>query len=233
MDDTSLVVADDGGASSERIVDKAGLIPIINSGAARGLELGAAGFRARPNYVTVDSRDFPSVDIVGDVFDVLAQIEDGKINGVYASHFIEHIPDLTRLLTELIRVCEPGAKMELIAPHFSNAFFYSDVTHSKFFGLYTFCYLAESNVGFSRTVPDYARVDGLILEDVKLGFRSYRPFYIRHALRKIAQFIVNLSNYTKEFYEEAFTGLVSCYDVEYHLTVSTGGDVSERDGISI
>ena len=218
MDETVPTESRNMSGAADRIRDKNGMIARINSGEVRGLELGSAAWRKRSEYVTLDSRDFPTVDIVGDVFDILSEIEDKKISAIFASHFIEHIPDLTRLLKEIVRVCEPSAKIELIAPHFSNAFFYSDVTHSKFFGLYTFCYLAESQVGFTRRMPDYARVEGLVLTQVRLAFKSIRPFYLRHFLRKMVQFIVNLSNYTKELYEESFTGWVSCYEVEYILT---------------
>lgn len=195
------------------------LIEAINQGRETGLELGSGGRRARSGYLTVDIRDMPEVDIVGDVYDILAALKDDSISGIYASHFIEHIDDLDRFLTEVVRVCRDGALIEFIAPHFSNAFFYSDVTHRSFFGLYTFCYLAESKVGFSREVPDYARIPGLVLSRVRLRFQSFRPFYIRHGFRKAVQLLVNSCNYMRELYEEAGTGLISCYDVEYTLSV--------------
>jgi hypothetical protein len=203
--------------------DGQGLIEAINAGREVGLELGSGGRRARPGYVTVDLRDHPEVDLRGDVFEILAALRDGSVSGVYASHFIEHIADLDRLLTEIVRVCRDGAAIEFVAPHFSNAFFYSDVTHRAFFGLYTFCYLAESRAGFRRQVPDYARVPGLVLTRVKLRFQSFRPFYVRHGFRKLVQLLVNSCNYMRELYEEAGTGFVSCYEVEYVLTVEKAG----------
>lgn len=199
------------------------LIEAINQGCEHGLELGSGGRRARPGYLTVDIRDMPEVDIQGDVYEILASLKNDSISGIYASHFIEHIDDLNRFLAEVVRVCRNGALIEFVAPHFSNAFFYSDSTHRSFFGLYTFCYLAESRAGFRREVPDYARVPGLVLNRVRLRFQSFRPFYIRHGFRKAVQLLVNSCNYMRELYEEAGTGFVSCYDVEYVLTVEKGG----------
>lgn len=203
--------------------DPAGRIAAINAGQAAALELGSGPVRARPGYVTVDLRELPTVDVRGDVFEVLAALADDSVTGIYASHFIEHVEDLDRLLAELVRVCRPGATIELVAPHFSNAFFYSDHTHRAFFGLYTFCYLARSDAGFKRQVPDYSRIPGLVLRDVKLRFKSYRPYYVRHAFRRLVEKIVNATRYTRELYEEGFTGFVSCYEVEYHLTVEPVG----------
>lgn len=199
--------------------DDARLIAEINAGTGTALELGCGAGRARPGHVTVDLRDLPSVDLCGDVYDILARLDDNVVSGVFASHFIEHVPDLDRLLNEVVRVCRDGAIVEFTVPHFSNAFFYSDPTHHSFFGLYTFAYKARSEVRFRRTVPDYARVDGLVLEGVKLVFKSYRPFFVRHAFRKAVQFLVNLGVYMKELYEEAGTGWVSCYEIAYRLRV--------------
>jgi SAM-dependent methyltransferase len=203
--------------------DRRGLIEAINAGREAKLELGSGGARARPGYVTVDLRDHPEVDIRGDVYDVLASLKDDCVSAIYASHFIEHIDDLNRFLKEVVRVCRDGASVEFAAPHFSNAFFYSDVTHRSFFGLYTFCYLAESRAGFRRQVPDYARIPGLVLNRVQLRFQSFRPFYIRHGFRKAVQLLVDSCNYMRELYEEAGTGFVSCYEVGYWLTVEKKG----------
>lgn len=205
------------------------LIEAINNGAEVGLELGSGGQRARPAYLTVDIRDMPEVDIHGDVYEILAALKEDSISGIYASHFIEHIDDLDRFLADVVRVCRHGALIEFVAPHFSNAFFYSDVTHRSFFGLYTFCYLAESRVGFRRQVPDYARIPGLVLTRVKLRFQSFRPFYIRHGFRKAVQLLVNSCNYMRELYEEAGTGFVSCYEVEYVLRVEKRGASGKRE----
>jgi len=201
------------------MIDRNDLIGQINNGRSVVLEIGCGPVREQADSITIDIRNLPEVDICGDVYEVLSELRDSTVEGVLASHFIEHIDDLPRLLEEIVRVCRHESEIKLIAPHFSNAFFYSDYTHRNFFGLYTFCYLAESRVGFSRKVPDYGQISGLVLEGVRLGFKSYRPFYVRHGLRKIVGFLVNSCNYMKELYEEAGTGFVSCYELEYRLVV--------------
>lgn len=202
------------------IKDVDGFIERINAGGQNyGLTMGSGGTREIPGNITTDLLDHENVDICGDIFEVLASLQDNTISSFYSSHFIEHIPNLESFLNEIVRVSRHGAKIQFIAPHFSNAFFYSDVTHCKFFGLYTFCYLAEDQSGLTRKVPKYAIINNFILMDVHLGFKSYRPFIFRHAIRRIFGHIVNLNKYLLEFYEESCTGFISCYEIKYLLTV--------------
>jgi hypothetical protein len=202
------------------IKDAFGFIERINEGGQDiGLTMGSGGTREIPGNITIDLLDHENVDICGDIFEVLGSLKDNSVSSFYASHFIEHISDLDGLLNEIVRVSKNGASIRFIAPHFSNAFFYSDVTHCKFFGLYTFCYLAEDRSGLMRKVPKYANINNLVLNDVRLSFKSYRPFIVRHAIRKIFGTIVNLNRYFLELYEESGTGFISCYEVDYLLIV--------------
>ena len=109
---------------------------------------------------------------------------------------------------------KPQGKLELVVPHFSNPFFYSDPTHRRFFGLYTFSYIAKDNI-FTRKVPQYGWDSMFILEDVDLHFKSSRPFYGRHGIKKLLGMVFNSCTYLKEFYEENLCYVFPCYEVRY------------------
>lgn len=191
----------------------------VNKAAGTRLEIGCGEARAKPGFVTMDVRDLPSVDIVGDATKLVRDIESDKITAIYTSHFLEHIPDPHDFISELVRISVDGATWEIIVPHFSNPWYYSDVTHKTPFGLYSFCYLGEDRVPFRRTVPDYARVPGLTLTAVDLVFGSLPGWPVRRFSRKLFEKLVNASTWSKEFYEDALTGLVPCYQLNFHLTV--------------
>src|SRR5256885_7931217 len=53
------------------------------------------------------------------------------------------VQQLVPLLAELHRVARAAARLEFIVPHFSNPRYYSDPTHIRFFGLYTFYYFCD------------------------------------------------------------------------------------------
>ena len=74
--------------------------------------------------------------------------------------------------------------MIIVAPHFSNPYFYSDVTHKSTFGLYTCCYYCISTP-LRRKVPTYNRDLKFRLDKVDLIFKSTRPNYGRHAIKKV------------------------------------------------
>lgn len=187
------------------------------------LELGCGDNKRDASAIGIDLRDFPGVDVIGDAYLVLASLPDACVSYVFASHFIEHISSLDNLMSALARVLRPGGVIEFVAPHFSNPYFYSDVTHRTHFGLYSFCYLARSEL-FRRRVPDYGLSHNFVLESVELGFKSGRPFYVRHSIKLVIGKIVNMSTYTKEFYEENLPWLFPCYEVRYRIR---NGDVTK------
>ena len=193
--------------------DKAGVLERIHG---RKLDLGCGPRKIDDEHVGVDLIDYPGVDVVGEIGEVLEQIPDGALGGVHASHFLEHVEDLPALLDEIARTLASGALLHVVVPHFSNPYFYSDPTHRTAFGLYTFSYLATDRL-HRRQVPGYCRSPDLTLCSVTLGFKSPRPFYGRYAFKRAVGALVNLTTWTREFYEENLCYLVPCYEVRYVL----------------
>ena len=181
------------------------------------LEFGCGPTAGRSGHVTIDALDYPTVDVVGDIYDALATLKPGVVQRIYASHFVEHIADVPDLMQRLAQICAPGAEVEFVVPHFANPYYYSDLTHKTPFGLYTFSYISSDLTGMRRSVPNYQVEPEFNLVHVRLGFRSYRPNYIRHAFKKLVEKIVNMSNFTKELHEEVFSWIFPCYEVTYIL----------------
>ncbi len=181
------------------------------------LELGCGQKKRFSDSVGVDQLDFDSVDIVGDAIAVLTRFPDQSVRRIVSSHFFEHIDDLKCLVTECSRVLVTGGTLDIVVPHFSNPYFYSDYTHKRFFGLYTFSYLCDTPC-FRRVVPRYGNDIPLTLTDVYLNFRGERPFYIRHAIGRIFSALINSCNYLKEFYEINLCYLVHCHEIKFVLS---------------
>lgn len=199
--------------TSLTVRDKAGLLPGLKD---VHLELGCGGQKLSPSAIGIDLLDYPSVDIVGDVREVLALIGDETIDGVSSHHFFEHVGDLSGLLAELARVLKVGATLEIVVPHFSSPYYYSDYTHQTPFGLYTMSYLAHDGL-FKRRVSGYQVALRLNIDDVRLRFKSPRPFYGRYFFKRTIGAIVNTSRYLQEFYEENLCYLIPCYEIQFRL----------------
>jgi len=183
------------------------------------VEMGCGPNKRVSNAIGIDAIDYDCVDIVGDIFSVLNLFPDNSVDSVFSYHFVEHIDDVDLLLGELARIMKVDGLLNIVVPHFSNPYFYSDPTHRTFFGLYTFSYFAQDRM-FSRRVPTYNHVIKFSIESVDLVFKSSRPFYFRHGLKKLFGSLFNSCNYMKELYEENFCYLFPCYEVIYQLRKS-------------
>lgn len=87
------------------------------------------GKNPREGFQGVDIRDF------GQPFQVdLTKkwpFKDDSVDEAHASHFIEHLTSEERIhfVNELYRVLKPGAKAQIIAPHWASCRAYGDLTH--------------------------------------------------------------------------------------------------------
>lgn len=198
------------------INDKGGVLHRLGMTKQVVLELGCGIKKCHPEAIGIDALDYPCVDIVGDIYEVMAQFPASSVDKVYGYHFVEHVQNLDRLIAELARLVRIGGIVEFVAPHFSNPYFYSDPTHRCFFGLYTFSYFSI-DPPFRRRNPTYQEVAWFQLDQVNLRFKSSPPFFFRHAFKKLIGSIFNSCDYMKELYEETFCYLFPCYEVHYKL----------------
>lgn len=196
--------------------DKHDLLSTLADRQVVALELGSGDRKRLSNSIGIDMLDYESVDIVGDLVQVLAAFPESSVDFVTSHHVFEHLDDLETLLDELARIIKPEGQLEATVPHFSNPYYYSDYTHKRFFGLYTFCYLASSSL-FQRQVPTYQRSLTFELTSVDLGFKSPPPFYVRYGLKRMWGAIFNMNHWMQEFYEENFCYLIPCYEIRYLL----------------
>jgi SAM-dependent methyltransferase len=201
--------------------DKRGVLSRLGQLGNVTLEVGCGPHKRYANAIGIDAIDYEIVDVVGDALEVLRRIPDGVADLVTSYHFLEHVPHLESVLDEMIRVTRPGGRIEAVVPHFSHPYFYSDPTHVRHFGLYTFSYLAETP-GFRRRVPAYSRRRELELRRADLIFKSTPPFYGRHVWKRTLGLLFNSCRYMQEFYEENLCYLFPCYEVRFVLEKVTG-----------
>ena len=198
------------------VIDRTGRLEMASSDRPVALELGCGSAKRDPEAVGVDQSERSAADVVGDAYEVLSRLSDASVSRIYSEHFLEHVPDLIGLVHEASRVLVDGGEFRAVVPHFSNSYFYSDPTHRTPFGLYTFAYLAETEI-FRRAIPRYDFDLPFRLVSVRLGFKATRPFYIRYGIRRAIGAVVNAHRAFQELYEDVLTGVVSCYEVDYRL----------------
>jgi ubiquinone/menaquinone biosynthesis C-methylase UbiE len=198
------------------LIDKHSLLSNLNSRAPVTVELGCGPRKRYQGSIGIDAIDFENVDIVADATEALRAFPQDSVDLVTSSHFLEHVPDLSQFIAEMVRVVRPGGRIEVVVPHFAHPYYSSDPTHKHRFGLYTFSYLAESEI-LRRGVPAYVRRHDLRLRSVDLIFKSTRPFYGRHVLKRMVGWLFNSCRYMQELYEENFCYIFPCYEIRFVL----------------
>ena len=179
------------------------------------IELGCGPHKTK-GAIGVDALQLDGVDIVHNLEEPLSFLEDNSVDELRSSHLLEHIENLEQLFKEIFRVLKPTGKHIAVVPHFSNPYFYSDFTHSRFFGLYTFDYMATPETKLKRPVPDFYDTVKFEIISRHLNFKS--TFFLRNLFKQVFKRLVNINGYTQEFYEEMLTSFVGCSDIKFVMS---------------
>jgi ubiquinone/menaquinone biosynthesis C-methylase UbiE len=199
-----------------KIYDKNNILNNWDGFSTFKIEVGCGKHKKDNELIGIDIINYDCVDLVGDAFDILKLFPDDSVSYLYTSHFLEHVSNFSEYIKEFSRVLSPGGKLEIIVPHFSNPYYYSDSTHKTFFGLYTLSAFACDNI-HSRKVPTYDNKIFFYLSRADLVFKSSKPFYFRHIFKLFIGLIFNSCIYMRELYEEYFSFLIPCYEIKYML----------------
>jgi SAM-dependent methyltransferase len=188
-------------------------------GQAIVLDLGC-GRAKRAGSIGIDAAALPGVDVVADLEQGLPFLPDRSVDAIYSDHFLEHVERFDLLMSEIVRVLKPGARAQVAVPHFSNPYFYSDFTHRRFFGLYTFYYFVDQRWQLARKVPSFYTPTRIRVESQRLVFKpgTGRPGFYHRALNKL----VNASSRNQELYEAHLCYLFPCYELRVVFTRDEG-----------
>ena len=110
-----------------------------------------SGEVVRPNFVRMDKRKLPGIDIVHDLEVFPYPLPDNCCLTIVGSHIIEHIkPWLTiEVFDELWRIMKIDGRLALSTPYAGSFGYFQDPTHCNPFNEATFSY-------FDKDAPLYA-----------------------------------------------------------------------------
>lgn len=194
-----------------KTVVKIDLQKIPNSKEPIIIELGC-GDKRRESRITVDRVDLPNVDIVADIENGLPFLPDNCVDEIHCRSILEHIQNFEDLMREIVRVLKNNGKAYIFVPHFSNPYYYSDPTHKRFFGLYTFYYFVDKEHQLKRKVPDFYTDTRILILSQRLKFRSI--FSILNPFKKLFGWFFNLHPVLQAYYEENLCYIFPCHGIE-------------------
>lgn len=174
-----------------------------------------AGKKAYPNSIAIDKLDLPNIDIVTNLERGLSFLPDNSVDEIQSTSFFEHITNFDQLMIDIYRVLKPNGIINLFVPHFSNPYFYSDPTHVRHFGYYTFYYYSKKQEKLFRKVPTFYNNCDFNITSTKFIFISIYPIISR--LKRIFGAICNSSVRLQEFYEGHLTNICWCYGIEVKM----------------
>ncbi|MBI4870402.1 MAG: methyltransferase domain-containing protein [Candidatus Riflebacteria bacterium] len=183
----------------------------LRSGAPVIVELGC-GPNKRAGRIGIDRLELPGVDLVADVVEGLRLFPERSVDEVHSKSLLEHVDDLVAVMREIVRVLKPEGRSFHSVPHFSNPYFYSDYTHTRFMGLYTFYYFVDEEFQLRRKVPTFYSGVRIRVISQRLVFAS--SFSLLNRLKKLVERLVNATTWTQELYEETLCYLLPCYNLE-------------------
>ncbi|MFA6518493.1 MAG: methyltransferase domain-containing protein [Candidatus Shapirobacteria bacterium] len=197
----------------QKYIDKNGLLKNIKQRKYLAIELGC-GVKRKDDFLGIDRLDLEGVDIVSDLEEGLGFLPDDSVDLIKCKSFFEHIENFDMLILEIHRVLKKSGSLELFVPHFSNPYFYSDPTHKRYFGYYTFFYYANKNSikNLYRKVPEFYGIKKFEICSIKLTFGFYFPV-IKH-LFNLLEKIVNKKMIYQELYEVLFSSVIPCYGIK-------------------
>lgn len=194
--------------------------PVVQAEVAAGRPIRVnfgCGPRPREGYYGLDWLELPGVDIVADLNQPLAALPDNSVEAIYTHHTFEHIVNFTQLLQEIHRVVVPNGRIEVIVPHFSNPYGFSDPTHVRFFGLYSFYYFADPENQPRRKVPSFYIPQRFIVES--LNITMVPTLIMCKPIRRLTTKLLNSSMRFLDWYERAGCRHFPADSIRYILRV--------------
>ncbi len=118
-----------------------------DTGKKRVLDIGC-GVNKTPGATGMDINPKTSADVIHDLDDLPYPFADDEFDEVIGRHVIEHVRDPMRVMAELHRITRAGGIVKLVAPHWTNPDWATDLTHRNHLNSYSFRNLTDERAVF-------------------------------------------------------------------------------------
>jgi len=109
------------------------------------LNLGAGLDRSVPGAVTVDKAASTNPDVVHDLDVYPWPFETDSFDQIIGREVIEHLEDVVKAMEEMHRITRNGGLVHIVTPHYSCSNSYTDPTHRRHLGYFSFDYFTDGN----------------------------------------------------------------------------------------
>ncbi len=135
----------------------------VELGAGRKIDIGVGRDKIEKGWITVDCFDYVNPDILHNLDEFPYPFKDDSVDEVKAKKIIEHLKNRMEALTEILRICKVGAKVEVFVPHWSHTLAWNNLQHTRGFSIQSFDMYREQ----------YANVNGKYFQVEKAEYFAY------------------------------------------------------------
>ncbi len=177
---------------------------ILDIGCGTNKVAGAIGMDVNPRT---------AADVIHDLDDLPYPFAADSFDEVIGRHVIEHVKEPLAVMCELHRITRPGGIVRLIAPHWTNPDFATDLTHRNHLNSYSFRNLTED-----RAVFDF-------YTDVRFRQREVRVTLLNLWKLTGLEYLINLDNqypklrFIRKFWEQYLNALMRGKEIHFELEV--------------
>lgn len=161
-------------------------------------------------YINLDWIKLPWVDIIHDLDVFPYPFKDNYFDEIFSAHVLEHVWDLWRVMTELVRITKNWWEIKTVVPYFTNPWTWADYTHKRAFTVGSFDYFRK----------DFFYNKWLDIELIKLRihfFWNKKIFMKSRWINIFPDFFINLS---PRIYERFFAYIFPSCEIHYLLKVN-------------
>lgn len=99
----------------------------------RILDIGC-GRAKHPGAIGLDMNPLTDADVIADLNRHPWPFADSAFDHILCRHVVEHVTDFVGFMQQIHRIARPGALVEIVTPHFSNRYSFTDPTHVRHLG---------------------------------------------------------------------------------------------------
>ena len=109
------------------------------------LDLGC-GNKKYPGAIGIDINPLSDADVIHDLNNLPYPFQDSVFDEIIADNVIEHLDDVIKIMEELSRISNSGARIKIIVPYFRSVWAYIDPTHRHHFTVDSFAYFDPDHI---------------------------------------------------------------------------------------
>jgi SAM-dependent methyltransferase len=185
---------------------------LIDANKARVLDIGC-GTNKVAGAVGMDINPRTNADVIHDLDDLPYPFADNEFDAVIGRHVIEHVRDPLAVMCEIHRITRNGGIVKLVAPHWTNPDFATDLTHRNHLNSYSFRNLTDERAVF----PFYT--------DVRFRQLGARMTLLNLWKLTGLEFLINLDDrfpslrFIRKFWEQYLNAIMRGKEIHFELEV--------------